>query len=143
MGLPLVTLEGHCCNPESSLENENILWQHALPSMKSILRKNCHSPVDQSSQVEQRPQSVIIIPHRWRPSLSANGNGNKTKSFTTKIPSQKLLLCLALWILSKRNDFSCCRLLAVTPAKFCSKASETACRNFNRGWLREKNSSTI
>lgn len=87
---------------------------------------------------KQRPQSIIIVPYRWRLSWSVIGNGNKTKSFTTKIPSEKLLQCLALWILSKRNDFSCCRLLAVTPAKFYIEASRTACWNFNGGWLRGK-----
>lgn len=70
--------------------------------------------------------------------LELNSNGNKAKSFTTKIPSEKLLQCLALWILSKRNDFSCCQLLAVTPAKFYIETSRIACWSFNRGWLWKK-----
>lgn len=138
MSLPPVTLEGYCWNCVWSLEIENFHWQHIFPSIKLIFRKNCHSLVDQRSQWKQRPQSIIIIAHRWKSSLSANGNGNKTKNFTTKIPSEKLLQCLALWILSKRNDFSYCRLLAITPAKFCREAARITCQNFNRDWLRKE-----
>lgn len=124
------------CNSERSSENEDFLWQHNFPRIKFILSKNCHSPVD-GSRVETGPQSMIIIPYRWRPSWRVNSSGNKTKSFTTKIPSEKLLLCLALWILSKRNDFSCYWLLAVTPATFVQRLADQLVE-ISRGWLREK-----
>lgn len=128
----------YCRRPERSLEEEDFLWQHNFPSINSFWGKFATLQLIRGHRWKQKPQSIIIIPARWRPSWKVNSNGNKTKSFTTKIPSEKLLQCLALWILPKRNDFSCCRLLAITPAKFYTETSRTACWSFNRGWLWKK-----